>query len=75
MDNRAKALAQIADALDTLESARNLVSEMLINRPTGKDGEKIDIASLEDLHKRVTQAITVLPHSGRSTVNSTKGPL
>lgn len=73
MNDKAKALSQISDALVKLEDARNTISDLLINRSTHTGGEKFDKRFLEDLHKRVTQAITVLPHSGRNTSNSTKG--
>ena len=73
MNDKAKALSQISEALAKLEEARNTISDLLINRTTQTAGGDVDKRSLEDLHKRVTQAITVLPHSGRNTSNSTKG--
>lgn len=73
MNDKAKALSQIADALGKLEDARNMIGDMLILHTTQSVGGEADKRFLEDLHKRVTQAITVLPHSGRNTSNSTKG--
>ena len=73
MNDKAKALSQISEALAKLEEARNTISDLLINRTTQTAGGDVDKRFLEDLHKRVTQAITVLPNSGRSTSNSTKG--
>ena len=73
MNDKAKALSQISEALAKLEEARNTISDLLINRTTQTAGGDVDKCFLEDLHKRVTQAITVLPHSGRNTSNSTKG--
>lgn len=73
MNDKAKALSQISEALTKLEEARYTISDLLINRATQTTGGDVDKRFLEDLHKRVTQAITVLPHSGRNTSNSTKG--
>lgn len=73
MDNQSKALSHISDALSTLEDARSIISELLINRPAQSTKRELEI--LQDLHKRVTQAITVLPHSGRNTSNCSKGSL
>lgn len=72
MDDKAQAISQISDALGKLEDARNTIGEMLISH-TRTVCSEADKRFLEDLHKRVTQAITVLPHSGRNTSNSTKG--
>lgn len=73
MNDKAKALSQISDALGTLEEACNTISDLLISHTSLTAGVDVDKRFLEDLHKRVTQAITVLPHSGRNTSNGSKG--
>ncbi|MFY0594890.1 MAG: hypothetical protein JXQ85_00535 [Cognatishimia sp.] len=73
MNDKATALSHISDALRNLEDARKIISDLLINSTTQAGGGNVDKRFLEDLHKRVIQATTVLPHSGRNTSNSTKG--
>ena len=67
MPHENEAISKIREARITLESARNSLSEALLN--CGRKGlfeKDAEYQRLSDLHQRVTQAASLLPHGGDS---------
>lgn len=66
MPEATQALTKIAAALEKLNEARAEVSKALIGHRSGSKGDDRRYQELSDLHRRITQAITALPHGGRN---------
>ena len=64
MPHTTEALNQVRNALTSLTKARDALSAALLHHKGGKHEADSEYHQLLDLHKRVTQAATLLPHGG-----------
>ncbi len=64
MPNKTQAFANIRTACQALEDARAALSAALLEHAKDEGKRGSDYAELQDMHRRVSQAAALLPHSG-----------